>query len=393
MIKSDNNIKELLNSYFKTHKSNVYALNNWCKLNAKSFSVYDAFGCIYEYANGNLNKATDIIEHLTAKKKVYGRTQVYSDGMNGKMDITYDDNGVLVLKGYENADTFPLRGQHMSKNTNIFRKSDSQVNKNYQKEEERLHDIGFVIRQLFPSASSAFLVKAIAAVKAYAQIKKIHTNKVLDGLKSGRLAFDFNKFRIIPSARESKTIVISSNTVQMITEELEMSEYKFYNNIKHFLKSLLEDPINTTVPLLLKKYGIIRSKLLRELLNFNIIEKEERINDKDENGEAKTATMMIKYRVPKKNFDRKLKKLYIKLFEKNLPVRKLRNEDGATGCDASGQYSSPLFGVQRREMADIIEAATTSTCGDYQYTVPFPGDKETLSRKNGVMGSVSVNKM
>lgn len=392
-MKGGNNMKELLNSYFKTHKSNVYALNNWCKLNAKSFNVYDAFGCIYEYANGNLNKVTDIIEHLAAKKKVYGRTQVYSDGMHKKMDITYDGNGNLVLKGYENADQLPLKGQHMPKNANVFRKSDNQTSKIYQKEEERLYDIGFFVRQLFPTASNAFLAKVIAAVKVYAQTKKISPNKVLEGLKCGRLTFSFNNFRIVPSARESKTIVISSNTAQMITEELEMSEYKFYNNIKHFLKSLLEDPINTTVPLLLKKYGIIRSKLLKELLNLNIIEKEERINDKDENGGSKTATMMIKYRVPKKNFDKKLKKLYIKLFEKNLPARKLRTEDGATGCDASGQYSSPLFGVQRREMADIIEAATTSTCGGYQYTVPFPGDKETLARKNGVMGSVSVNKM
>ena len=29
--------------------------------------------------------------------------------------------------------------------------------------------------------------------------------------------------------------------------------------------------------------------------------------------------------------------------------------------------------------------------GNYQYTVPFGGDKETLARKNGDGGSVSIN--
>lgn len=190
-----------------------------------------------------------------------------------------------------------------------------------------------------------------------------------------------------------KSIIIRKDTARMIIEELTISEYKFYNNIKCFLKALLEDPVNAEVPLLLKRYGINKSTLLREMLNIGMLEKNERINDRDENGTPISATMMIKYRVPKKHFDRKLKKLYIKFFEKNLPQRKLRNEDGATGSDASGQYAQPIFGVQRREIADMVEAATTATVGDYQYDAPFMGDKETLSRKNGVGGSVSVNKM
>lgn len=197
----------------------------------------------------------------------------------------------------------------------------------------------------------------------------------------------------IKNTLEHKSIIIRNDTARMIIEQLTISEYKFYNNIKYFLKTLLEDPVNAEVPLLLKRYGINKSTLLREMLNIGMIEKNERINDKDENGNPISATMMIRYRVPKKHFDRKLKKLYIKFFEKNVPQRKLRNEDGATGSDASGQYAQPIFGVQRRSIADMAEAATTTTVGDYQYDVPFMGDKETLSRRNGVGGSVSINKM
>ena len=39
----------------------------------------------------------------------------------------------------------------------------------------------------------------------------------------------------------------------------------------------------------------------------------------------------------------------------------------------------------------IEEDTTTSTVGNYQYDVPFAGDKETLSRNNGVNGSTSIN--
>lgn len=107
--------------------------------------------------------------------------------------------------------------------------------------------------------------------------------------------------------------------------------------------------------------------------------------------------MKVKFKVPKKNFDRKLKRLYIRLFERNVPQTEVVSEDGetsgATGSDASGQYSQPVFGMQRRDIYNVKEATTTSTVGDYQYDVPFPSDDETMKRHNGVGGSVSVNKV
>ena len=52
----------------------------------------------------------------------------------------------------------------------------------------------------------------------------------------------------------------------------------------------------------------------------------------------------------------------------------------------------PFGGVQRRKMpTEIEETTTTMNTGNYQYTVPFGGDKETLARKNGDGGSVSIN--
>ena len=137
------------------------------------------------------------------------------------------------------------------------------------------------------------------------------------------------------------------------------------------------------------------------MMNIGMIEKDEKISDSDENGQPKTATMMIKYRVPKKNFDRKLKKLWIRMVDRNLPERKHNdlniNEDGemgATSAISSGEVIKPVFPMQRRQMygeSDVDEATTTTTAGNYEYDVPFIGDEETLSRRNGVGGSVSVN--
>lgn len=397
----DRNFNHIFKSYCSTHKKDMLALNGWLILKDKKFSLKNAFKCIYDYAKGNINTITDIIRHLTAKRKVYGRTQVYNDLIPAKTDITYDDSGVLRLRGYNANDNISFKGQHLPKNPKIFRKTDDQVSKIYQHEEERLLDIGHTIRQLYPDYGKMLIEIAIEAVKEYARKRKKSVYWVLDRLKSGYLTLDEDDFTVkiadtphkTSNTNERKTIIIKNDVAYIIAEKLEMSEYKFFNNIKSFLKSLLEDPINAAVPLLLKKYGINKSLLLREMLNMNIIEKSEKISDKDENGKPKTATMMIKYKVPKKNFDRNLKKLYIRLFEKNLPPRKMKNEDGATGCDASGQYSQPLFGVQRRTMADVIEATATSNVGNYQYDVPFIGDKESMARKNGVGGSISINKI
>jgi hypothetical protein len=387
-----------LKAYADKSRSKVFALSNWIKLNVKSFRLIDALECIYDYAKGSPQKMDDIIEHLTAKRKVYGRTQVYAGNTTPKMDIVKGNDGNLLLTGYENAEPLPLKGQKLPRNPNIFRKSDSQVKKTYQNIEDRIYDIGKEVRNMWPNASKTYISLAIVAIRKYAQIKKINTNRVIDGLKNGRLIFDDDTFEIKTTNNESRTVILDEDTIKRIVEEYQMTEYKFYSYIKKFLHDLLVDPVNAKPSDVLSSNGLTRYRLIHYLVNYGIVEKDEKLVDSDENGEPKNVTMKVRYKVPKKNFDRKLKRLYIRLFEKNIPTHEhVVSEDGecggATGSDASGQYSQPLFGIQRREIYNVEEATTTDTVGSYQYTAPFVGDKETLSRKNGVGGSVSINKM
>ena len=412
MFDIDSKIKE----YITKSRNKCYALGNWKNLQMKPYSMRDILACICKAANGSLKEMDNIIDHLTAKRKVFGRTQVYADKHVGDIDIVKNQDGELELVGYKPDAPLPLKGQHQSHSHKVFRKNDDQVSKTYQNAEERLYDLGQKVRELFPDGDNHFITFAMQAIRKYASERKIHTDKVVKGLEKGRYRIDTDTWRVVPNlkteSKEKRTIIINESDFQRLQKisedydrEMEMTEQKFHSNIRNFISQLLQDPVNAQPSTLLRTNGLNRSILLKYLLKGGIIIRDERISDKDENGEPKTATMMVKFRCPKKNFDRKIQKLYMRFFEKNLPQRQIHlrheeiNEDGeggaiggATSAASSGQFIQPFGDVQRRKMpTEIEETTTTMNTGNYQYTVPFGGDKETLARKNGEGGSVSIN--
>ena len=393
-----------LKKYAASNKSSVFSLRDWINRNMKSFSLTEALECVYLFTGGHFDEMTKVIQQLTEKRKVFGRTQVYSGSNVSQIDMVRGSNGKLQITGY-NPDKEPIaKGQHVSRNPKIFRKSDDQVSKTFQNSERKMIDFGQQVRELYPGESNMYITHAMQAIKKYANLRKIGTDKVVAALKRGRLKLrddEYNSFEIVSAFNESKTIVISENVARQLNEELEMTQYKFNNNIRKFLADLLADPVNAKPGFLLLRNGLTRSRLLRIMLSIGMIEKDEKISDTDENGQPKEATMMVKFRIPKKNFDRKLRKMWIRLFERNLPERKPQvhgelNEEGegATSADASGQFAQPVFPIQRRQMpVEVEEATATTNVGNYEYDVPFGGDKETLARKNGVGGSVSINRV
>ena len=391
-----------LKKYAASNKGSVFALRDWINRNMKSFSLTEALECVYLFTGGHMDEMTKVIQQLTEKRKVFGRTQVYNGNNVSQIDMVRGVNGKLQITGY-NPDKEPIaKGQHMPRNQKIFRKSDDQVSKTYQNSERKMMDFGQQVRELYPEQSNMYITHAMQAIKKYANLRKIGTDKVVSALRKGRLKLkddDYNMFEVVSAFNESRTIVISENVVKQLNEELEMTEYKFNNNIKKFLSDLLSDPVNAKPSFLLLRNGLTRSRLLRLMANIGMIERDDKISDKDENGQPKTATMMVKFRVPKKNFDRKLRKLWIRLFERNLPERKRTEElneegEGATAANASGQFSQPLFSIQRRKMpVEMEEATATTNVGNYEYDVPFVGDKDSLARKNGIGGSVSINRV
>lgn len=391
------NIIDRLKAYLSQNKKLGFALRDWLIRNGDNYTMKEALLCIYNAAGGKTSVMSDIIEHLTEKRKVYGRTQVYADNNTPIMGLRRNENGDVELYGYRPDMPLNPKGQHMPKNNKIFRKSDDQVSKTYQNSEEKIYDLGKQVRELFSDGSNHDITFIMQAIKKYAENRKIHTDKVVNMIKKGRLVYNEPLNRLVPHVKESKlgrTIIIDESVMMEIADDNNMTEYKFNSNIKHFLHDLLVNPSGAKIPFIFKANGINRSRMIYFLKKFNLLKKIERISDKDSDGNSKKATMMVKYQVPKKDFDRKLKKLFIRLFEDNSSVNDTITEDGegSTTCDASsGQFSQPLFPLQRGKMYSVKEDTTCNTVGDYQYDVPFSGDDETLKRNNGAGGSNSIN--
>lgn len=400
----DKEVESRLKSYFVRSKSKCFALKDWIALKNKKFTFLDALTCIYLFAEGNFNVMDDIIAHLTDKKKTYGRTQVYADEAHDKMDILRNGNGELELTGYNPNDPLVAKGQKMANNPKIYRKSDDQVSKTYQNAVERMGKLGAEVREMYPYYSNVELTHAMQAIRKYAIERKLNPLKITQFIKDGKLVYDKETETLGFPANEGveydHVIVITEEAARELGEKMEMTEYKFNETVKTFLHDLLVDPVNATPAAVLQCNGLGRHKLIGLLTGNDMLRKEQKIIDKDENGEDKPATMRVRFKVPKKNFDRKLRNLYIKLFERNVPPREAsgatvneEGEGGATSALSSGQYSQPAFPMNRREMyGEVEEDTATFNVGTYQYDVPFMGDKETLARKNGIGGSISINK-
>lgn len=181
-----------------------------------------------------------------------------------------------------------------------------------------------------------------------------------------------------------KNIYVNENVLKEAVSYLnnEITFFGFLSHVKVFLKQLLNTPLQSDVDDYLKSHKISKEVLLKELIERGIVEKETKIDDKD--GKDK---FVISYKIPKKNFERKIRRLYASLFEKNEIKESKIYEDGATSCGSAmqggginpdaGQYTTPLGKVQRRkiyitnEQSKMLKETNTQNAGNYQYDVPM----------------------
>ena len=175
-----------------------------------------------------------------------------------------------------------------------------------------------------------------------------------------------------------------------LQESLSMTKFKFLANMKKFLANLLTDPVNSEPEYIFKHNGLNKTDLINHLLDNNIILRKNTIDDHDADGKPHTAKMVIKYTVPKNRLNDKLDCLYDILFPSII------NEDGCAGAmgggmggaasaniSAGGQYSQPIFGVQRRspkknktDESKIYEAVTGEDVEKSAVTYVYCKDKK-----------------
>jgi len=108
---------------------------------------------------------------------------------------------------------------------------------------------------------------------------------------------------------ENKLVLIKEN------EEEEVTFYKFFTEVKNFIKDLLDDPINAKPSGFFKTHGISKSILLNKMMDRDIISKKENIDEPNDADGKMKSMHYLQYRVPRKNFEQKIKRLYAYFFE------------------------------------------------------------------------------
>lgn len=119
-------------------------------------------------------------------------------------------------------------------------------------------------------------------------------------------------------------------------DKKEITFYKFYSGMRTFLSRLIDSPINADIPDFMKDNDLTRKKVINDLINKDVIERHERILDKT-NSDKEKPTYTVKYKVKRKNFERKMHRLYSKYFESDKTVNESTD---CASCD--GQYTTVI---------------------------------------------------
>lgn len=167
----------------------------------------------------------------------------------------------------------------------------------------------------------------------------------------------------------------------------EVTYYRFLSEIKAFLGKLLANPIKAEPSKYLKDLGFTRGRIINLLMKRDILERNEKILTPDKTG-AKKVKYSVTFKVKKKNFERIMRRIYTRYFEKNLPQQEELNENKSFFTNEKQMKEDILKNEQDREayikrggIKDIDEcevvagdiAGATSCTSSGQYVKPFSG--------------------
>lgn len=123
-------------------------------------------------------------------------------------------------------------------------------------------------------------------------------------------------------------------------KDLDTTFYRFLSEIKAFLAKLMKDPIGAQPSKYLKDRDFTRKKVIDNLLSRDVIERHEKILDRTNSDEEK-AKYVVRFKVHKKDFEKRIQRIYIKYFEKNLneeaELRSCANAIGVVGGGKPGE--------------------------------------------------------
>lgn len=157
-----------------------------------------------------------------------------------------------------------------------------------------------------------------------------------------------------------KKVYITENQLIIIKEsDEEVTFFEFLRESKKFLSGLLKDPLGTKQRELFSKHGISKGVLIKKMIDCGLLKKKENITEpyNEETGK-KESTYSVSYKVSKKDFDKRMHRLYARLFE-NKPKNKIEE------CDMAGAFDGGAFAGTGGD------GATTTISSSGQYPVAF----------------------
>ena len=163
----------------------------------------------------------------------------------------------------------------------------------------------------------------------------------------------------------------------------EITYFRFMSEVRAFLAKLLKNPIDAQPSKYLKNRGVTRKWLIDNLIKREVLERHEKILDPT-NSEEKKAKYVVKFKVRKEDFEKRIYKIYIKKFESNINESVFANEedmkkkilDGPDGdvyrkrggikLDEEGEGGGAIGGATS---CDSVGGDTSR--GDVGFDVPF----------------------
>jgi len=165
-------------------------------------------------------------------------------------------------------------------------------------------------------------------------------------------------------------------------EKQETTYYRFLSEVRAFLSKLIKEPIKAEPSKYLKDRDFTKSKLIKDLMSRDILERHEKILDST-NSEEKTAKYVVKYKVKKKDFENKIHKIYIKYFEKNEPEKEKLNEMNANHFPELSKIEKQKKGYANLE-GDVIYSFGKNGHGLTDEITKIGKEIEKLSKTNNV---------
>lgn len=160
-------------------------------------------------------------------------------------------------------------------------------------------------------------------------------------------------------------IYITESKYDALHEAIEKpSFFTFFEEMKSFIYALLTHPSQAQLSFKMKVNGLNKQSLIKTMIKRGIIEQDSTIGETENEIGQTHAVLKTVYRVPKKNFVRKMKRLYAQLFDKDSYLNDeqdvMISEDeggemgfgGATSANVSADamYDVPFGKVQRRKI-------------------------------------------